>query len=317
MNKEAAWAWVAELGKGHGRCDSMHDGKAFDVMGCLCEAYRKAHGGEWAKAKCHCADLADRPDNRMEFMGHAHIPPKEVLTWLDLKCACPGRNRHPEEHVPGCEALGVMLVIDSAEKTAELLKRMAPLAFPCPVCDVQLSWEPAGSQEICPRCKTHFGYDDATTSHMSLSIMWWLRRFLSGEVDALQLQAWFVPATWGWKHPEKEHNLVGEVNLLFAEYTSGHRTPEELKSMLAAMLDKVNPRWARPENWQYEEDWNSPAWKRRMAAVHEKVAADREAHGFSDCPKCACRHTSRTLVCRECGHNAMLGPGSPNPTGQG
>lgn len=31
--------------------------------------------------------------------------------------------------------------------------------------------------------------------------------------------------------------------------------------------DMENPTWKRPDDWPYEEDWNSPAWKQRNAIL--------------------------------------------------
>ena len=65
--------------------------------------------------------------------------------------------------------------------------------------------------------------------------------------------------------------------------------------------DDVNPNWERPDDWPFPEDWNSASWKKRMAEIERKVAAKRERYGFVECPKCGCAHTTKTLMCRECG----------------
>jgi hypothetical protein len=72
---------------------------------------------------------------------------------------------------------------------------------------------------------------------------------------------------------------------------------------------KRNPGWKRPADWKYEEDWNSPAWNERMKKVREELAAKREAYGFDVCPACETEHTTKTLVCRNCGY------ANPRPDG--
>lgn len=68
------------------------------------------------------------------------------------------------------------------------------------------------------------------------------------------------------------------------------------------MNDKLrNPNWKRPDNWKYEEDWGSPAWNERMEVVMKRINERREKEGFSLCPNCKTQHTSKTLMCRECG----------------
>ena len=70
--------------------------------------------------------------------------------------------------------------------------------------------------------------------------------------------------------------------------------------------DLVNPGWERPSDWPYEEDWGSPAWKRRMAETHAASMKLREEHGFLDCPKCRVFHTAKTLACRVCDYRVLL-----------
>ncbi len=64
--------------------------------------------------------------------------------------------------------------------------------------------------------------------------------------------------------------------------------------------DKVNPNWVRPSDWNFEEDWNSPAWRRRMESMEKKAREKRDKHGFLVCPNCNTGHTNKTLCCREC-----------------
>ena len=69
-------------------------------------------------------------------------------------------------------------------------------------------------------------------------------------------------------------------------------------------LSKVNPRWRRPKNWPYEEDWNSPAWQARMNKRMDVIKMMRQMYGFVDCPECGNQHTGKTCTCRNCGHKA-------------
>ena len=70
--------------------------------------------------------------------------------------------------------------------------------------------------------------------------------------------------------------------------------------------DLVNPGWERPEDWRYEADWDSPAWKRAMEDSGKKIMELRRDYGFTRCPECRVSHTTTTLVCRECGYKAYI-----------
>jgi len=75
--------------------------------------------------------------------------------------------------------------------------------------------------------------------------------------------------------------------------------------MEIVMNDRLrNPGWKRPADWPYEEDWDSPAWKERLRASHEKAMKLREKYGFICCPACNVGHTNKTICCRNCGHKA-------------
>ncbi|MER3437908.1 MAG: hypothetical protein C4346_10140 [Chloroflexota bacterium] len=61
-----------------------------------------------------------------------------------------------------------------------------------------------------------------------------LGRYLAGVQTLQELDQWFVPATWHVDpsaDPELA-DLAGEVYLRVAEFTIGHRTEEELKTLL-------------------------------------------------------------------------------------
>lgn len=78
------------------------------------------------------------------------------------------------------------------------------------------------------------------------------------------------------------------------------------------MDDKINPGWHRPDDWKYEEDWNSPAWRLRMQKVNSEIRELREKYGFIKCPQCETEHTSKTICCRECGYKTNLTEGGEN-----
>lgn len=65
------------------------------------------------------------------------------------------------------------------------------------------------------------------------------------------------------------------------------------------------PDWKRTVDWLYEEDFNSPAWNRRMAEVNRTTLERREKFGFQTCPKCGAVHTALTVMCRKCSHAAV------------
>jgi hypothetical protein len=64
--------------------------------------------------------------------------------------------------------------------------------------------------------------------------------------------------------------------------------------------DLCNPGWVRPDNWFYEEDWDSPAWRRRIAENRRKIQEFIDEFGFTKCPECGTGHTAKTLCCRNC-----------------
>lgn len=70
--------------------------------------------------------------------------------------------------------------------------------------------------------------------------------------------------------------------------------------------DLINPGWVRPADWKYAEDWDSPAWRRRMAESERIGAERRRKYGFITCPACKMGHTNFTLSCRECGHKCII-----------
>lgn len=63
--------------------------------------------------------------------------------------------------------------------------------------------------------------------------------YLAGEQSLSEFYHWFVPEAWDvhqWASPRVQE-VVGEINLLLAEYSSGHRTEQELKDLFAKIIE--------------------------------------------------------------------------------
>lgn len=64
-------------------------------------------------------------------------------------------------------------------------------------------------------------------------------RYLASESTLHELEEWFVPTTWNTvgRVPLSTERLIGGVELRLAEYTSGHRTEEEVRVLLREALE--------------------------------------------------------------------------------
>lgn len=69
--------------------------------------------------------------------------------------------------------------------------------------------------------------------------------------------------------------------------------------------DDVNPGWERPSDWKFKSDWDSPNWRRQMDENFARIARKRAKFGFSVCPECGTRHTTKTITCRECEYKSL------------
>lgn len=89
---------------------------------------------------------------------------------------------------------------------------------PCPVCESPLDFEPwsngVSSQEICPSCGIHFGYNDARASLRLLVYEGWRREWIArgrrpiDGADWKQVGTKVVSAAWAWrKANERVHVL--------------------------------------------------------------------------------------------------------------
>ncbi len=64
-----------------------------------------------------------------------------------------------------------------------------------------------------------------------------LARYLAGEIDLAEFEAWFVP--WEWSQPRDEgarRDLAADVLLWLCEYSRGHRAEQELRKLMADRL---------------------------------------------------------------------------------
>lgn len=66
-----------------------------------------------------------------------------------------------------------------------------------------------------------------------------LARYLAGEIPLQQLEEWLVRRSWDLHRiaNERTHELVAELELLLAEFSNGDWTEEELRRMLAPLVE--------------------------------------------------------------------------------
>lgn len=63
-----------------------------------------------------------------------------------------------------------------------------------------------------------------------------LQQYLLGEDDLRAFQRWFMPVAWQAGEDRNPTKLIRAIELYLAEYTNGHRTEPELRSIFLAML---------------------------------------------------------------------------------
>lgn len=56
------------------------------------------------------------------------------------------------------------------------MKKRMSNTYTCPVCGYNQLEDPPVNHEICPQCRTHFGYHDSTLSHATLRQRWMNRQ---------------------------------------------------------------------------------------------------------------------------------------------
>jgi len=67
-----------------------------------------------------------------------------------------------------------------------------------------------------------------------------LGRYLSGKSSLRQFRKWFDVETWGLaaESDSPVRQLAGEIELRIAEFTNGHLTEDDLRSLLQALLQR-------------------------------------------------------------------------------
>jgi hypothetical protein len=65
-----------------------------------------------------------------------------------------------------------------------------------------------------------------------------LRRYLANEISLDEFRHWFDVETWDIidKCPPATQQFAGEIELRIAEFTNGHRTEDDLRTMLQPLL---------------------------------------------------------------------------------
>lgn len=68
----------------------------------------------------------------------------------------------------------------------------------------------------------------------------YLADYLTGKISLSQFRDWFDAETWELDIvPETPRGqVVGEIELRLAEFTNGHRTEDDLRSMLQPLLQR-------------------------------------------------------------------------------
>jgi hypothetical protein len=115
--------------------------------------------------------------------------------------------------------------------------------------------------------------------------------YLSGRQSLRSFHKWFVAATCDIPHvDESTQELVDEIDLLMAEYTSGHWTREDLNERLGALIENVSAgnrygRWSEAGHLNagyslrsgatYQMIWSSPPAAHRQPHIRCSLARGR------------------------------------------
>lgn len=70
------------------------------------------------------------------------------------------------------------------------------------------------------------------------AVLNWLTRYVVGEVTLGAFNRWFVPFSWGsdnWQDPNATE-LAARIEFVLAEFSNSHRTEDEVRTALRAML---------------------------------------------------------------------------------
>ena len=74
-----------------------------------------------------------------------------------------------------------------------------------------------------------------------LEIRRWLTRYLSGEISLREFEDWFVPVSWDVEKTENNFaiELAHTIELRLAEFSSGHRSEDDLQSSLRPLVQTL------------------------------------------------------------------------------
>ena len=83
----------------------------------------------------------------------------------------------------------------------------------------------------------HFGFSGMDQNLLS-EMRSRLGRYLNGKSSLQQFREWFDVETWGLagEADSPARQLGGQIELCIAEFTSGHRTEEDLRAHLQSLL---------------------------------------------------------------------------------
>lgn len=83
--------------------------------------------------------------------------------------------------------------------------------------------------------------DAASLEALRTAVLQHLGAFLAGKETAFELDEWLLNATWNvhLRSDPVPRDLTGRVGLYLTEYEKGHRTDEELRSLLLGIISKA------------------------------------------------------------------------------
>ena len=65
----------------------------------------------------------------------------------------------------------------------------------------------------------------------------WIARYLDREISLAEFNRWLLPVAWATGEPDSpDSRLMHRSELWLAEYTNGHRTEDEVRSLLADLV---------------------------------------------------------------------------------
>jgi hypothetical protein len=96
-----------------------------------------------------------------------------------------------------------------------------------------------------------------------------LHDYLNGKMSLREFRQWFVPETWDIEEwaPKDLQEFIYSIKLLFAEYTSGHRTKSDLQEQLRSLVTTYSIRWEELVSSPQPTDFQPPG-----RASHKRYA---------------------------------------------